>query len=358
MPTPSLARWIAAATAAAALIAAAWLSGADPSPPVRAGVTLAARPAHPPSRPTSAPVPSTVPADQPTPPRFATGLERLPPSLRDTDVSGELDVDAAGDLRVTRGVRTVFDYFLSATGEESPAVIRERLGAYLRARLNARAAAQAATLLDTYVAYKDRLAQALGGTRATTVAEIRARQLSIQALRGRTFAPDVAAAFFGDDEAHDQYALGKAALLSDPTLSPEQRAARLAELQGRLPAGARDLLAPTEQVQVLDALTAAWQARQGTPAELKAMREQVVGKPAAERLERLDRENAAWDHRVARYLRQRDALRADPTLAESTRHAQVESLRQAAFDGGDRLRVETLERIHDSASAHAASSSR
>src|SRR5689334_7743323 len=48
----------------------------------------------------------------------------LPRSLQDTQVDGGLAADANGHLIVAPGVRALFDYFLSATGEESPQIIR------------------------------------------------------------------------------------------------------------------------------------------------------------------------------------------------------------------------------------------
>lgn len=42
----------------------------------------------------------------------------LPTSFRGTSVDGSFSVDASGNLLITRDIRNLFDYFLSAVGEE------------------------------------------------------------------------------------------------------------------------------------------------------------------------------------------------------------------------------------------------
>ena len=51
--------------------------------------------------------------------RFKTGTENMPKSLSDTEVDGALEVDAAGNLIISRSIRQVFDYFLLGKPTES-----------------------------------------------------------------------------------------------------------------------------------------------------------------------------------------------------------------------------------------------
>src|SRR6218665_2651509 len=90
----------------------------------------------------------------PLPESFVTGLEQLPNSLQGTEVDGELEVDAGGHLKITNGVRRVFDYFLSTIGEEPLETILARIKAYIRHKLPPMAAGEAEQLLDKYIAYK------------------------------------------------------------------------------------------------------------------------------------------------------------------------------------------------------------
>lgn len=291
---------------------------------------------------------------------FRTGLEALPDSLQGTEVGGELEVDAQGRLKLTRGLRVLFDYFLSASGEEPAPRQRERVRAYITQRLGGHAAAreQALALFDSYLAYKQELERALSHSRATSLADMQARLGAVGALRARHFEPEVVAAFFGEDQAYDQYTLARFAILNDASLSPAQKAARVAELRAGQPAAVRQQMDVVETAQTLETLTAAWQQRAGSPGELRELRETLVGRDAADRLESLDRQTEAWDSRVAAYLQQRAQILGDATLAESMRRQQVDALRNGAFTGAERIRIETIERIQDPAARDAASVSR
>lgn len=314
--------------------------GTPHSPPPQAAARVPERGAD----PTAAPLAPTPQTD---------GLESLPASLRGIDVPGELEEDERGNLKMTRGVRDVFDHFLAATGEEPAPQIRQRLLAYIQHRLRPVAAAQAIALMDRYIAYKDQLDSKLGGSRAGSPDDVKARMLTVRDMRRRTFDPPVVAAFFGDDEAYDQYSLDRAEILADKTLSPQQAAARIAELLARQSPQFRQQRDALEMVQTLDTLTAAWQERKGSAAELRQLREVMVGKEAATRLETLDRETETWNSRVAAYLQMRDTLRTNPALADGSRLQAAAELRDNTFSAAERVRIETLERIHDSGASNA-----
>ena len=84
---------------------------------------------------------------------FVTGLERLPASLKGTQVDGEIIIDENKQLVVTEGLRRLFDYFLSALGEENEAVIATRVERYIRHHTPEPAASQAVAIFGNYVAY-------------------------------------------------------------------------------------------------------------------------------------------------------------------------------------------------------------
>ncbi len=280
-------------------------------------------------------------------PTFKTGLEGLPRSLEGTEVAGDLREDERGQLVVNRGVRDVFDYFLSSRGEQPDAVLDARIRAYVKHRLGAPAAQQALALLDAYLGYlqqQDILATQAGG--AATM-DIRDRMTTLDRLRARSFTPDVVQAFFEQEQRYDQYTVDKVAVFNDTSLTPVQKAAKLKALRMALPADLQANLDATEVAQSLHTVTQEWRQRGGTAPELRIIRESVVGKDAADRLESLDRETQEWDARMQAYLQARAAILADVSLAESTKQERVHALRMAGFSSGEQLRVETLERIAD-----------
>lgn len=284
---------------------------------------------------------------KPTGSNFRTGLEDLPASLRGTDVDGSLEEDAAGNLKITRGVRNLFDYFLSARGEQPDAVLQDRMRAYIRSHLKTTAAQQALSLMTSYLTYMQQLDEAMKAMPADNLDALKARLAAIERMRAANFAPDVVTAFFGEDSMYDHYSLDKLGVMADASLSPLQKAARLKELRQALPAEMRDNMGAAEQVQVLNDVTAQWKQTSGNAAELRAIRESMVGRPATDRLEALDREEHAWTERVSSYLRARTDLINDPTLADAVKQQRIAALRNSSFTGPDQIRAAALERIAD-----------
>lgn len=281
---------------------------------------------------------------------FVTGVEGLPASLQGTEVDGELEVDAAGHLRITGGIRRLFDYFLSAVGEEPVETIIKRIRAYLRHKLPAGAAAEAERLLDSYIGYKrglDALPQVAAGAGQVDIEAVRRQMQQVQALRSQFFNPEVIAAFFGDEDTYDRYTLDRLAILQDKALTAAQRAARLAALEQQLPEQMRESIKVINQVQNLEALTQDWKKRGGSAAELRQIRESMVGAEATDRLEALDRDNAQWDQRMNGWLAERAAILANQGLSEQDRQAQLASLRNSRFSEAERVRVQSLELMHD-----------
>lgn len=295
---------------------------------------------------------SSHPADSRIDPStFISGLEGLPASLRDTEVDGELEVDANGRLKITNGIRRVFDYFLSATGEESLESLLARIRAYIRHKLPSGPAAEAEKLLDAYVSYKrglENIQQAVApGSQQIDISAVRRQMAEVQALRTQYFSQEVITAFFGDEDAYDHYTLARMDVLQNKQLSASARAQQLAELERQLPTSLQESLKTINQYQNLQALTQDWQTRNGSPAELRQIRESLVGPEAADRLENLDKERALWGQRMNAWLGERGSILSNINLSEQDRLRQVDIARQQRFQPEEIVRVQSLERMHD-----------
>lgn len=284
------------------------------------------------------------------PSSFTIGTESLPGSLQGTEADGELEVDANGHLKITNGVRRVFDYFLSAVGEEPLDSLVARIRAYLRHKLPAMAATEAEQLLDSYLNYKrglEAVQQVQAGGSTLDLDAVRRQMQQVQALRTQFFTPEVITAFFGDEDVYDRYTLARLEVMQNKSLTATQRAQQLSGLDDMLPAAMRESLKVVNQVQDLEALTQDWKRRGGSAAELRQIRESVVGPEASDRLEALDQERAGWDQRMGAWHKERQAILATTSLSETDRQRQVAELRGQRFSEAERVRVESLEHMYD-----------
>ena len=299
-----------------------------------------------PRSPSPAEAPRAAAAAAPSPARPAlaagTGAEppgALPGSLEGTEPDGAIAADPAGHLVIDRELRRLFDHFLIATGEEPLAAIRARIAAVLRARLPAGAAAEAEAILDRYLAYREAARQLSPGS------DPRAGLGQIHDLRARMFAPEVARAFFADEEAATYAALDRRDAMLDPALSDVERARRLAEIDARLPDAVREAraaaTAPIDELHREQAMRAAG----ASDAQIAAARTAAFGAEAAARLADLDRARAAWDARLARFRAARAALIADSRLDDAERGRRIAELVAGSFTPEERIRVEALDRI-------------
>jgi lipase chaperone LimK len=281
------------------------------------------------------------PAALPAAPAGAQAREPLPPlpaSLHDTEIDGDLVVDGGGRFVVTVETRRLFDYFLSATGEEPDDVIVERIRAVIDDRLPPGAAAQARQLLDRYMDYRAR-ARVLfeSGDEAE---DLEKRLDLVRDLRRRVFGDEDARALFHDDEERAHFAAEAQRRLADPNLTQDQRRMAVEDLETQMPESLRAdrdaALGPARLARDESALRNAG----GSPEEIRALRESRFGKEAADRLEELDRKRAEWQQRLDAYRNERAAIEADPSLSPEQRRQRLEDLRASRFDEREAMRVE------------------
>ena len=271
----------------------------------------------------------------------ATARRSLPPSLAGTVADGELAVDESGRLVVTRETRRFFDYFLAGGGEEGVGRARARLVAEVRKRLPVSAVPEAIGLLDRYLAYRRR------ARLAEQAPDVGARVSLLHALREQALGAEAARAFFADEEAADEAAIERARISADPSLDAAERGRRAARLEERLPEPVREAraqaLAPLRLMQDEERLRASG----ASPAEIRALRERSFGAEAADRLEDLDRQRAAWQRRLDDYREARDAIARSDSLDAGARDRAIETLRAERFTPEERLRVVALDRIRE-----------
>jgi len=321
------------------LAAALVIRRRGPAPPARPAPPVEVLRTEPPAAPPR-PAPPPAPSGRVEPPAA------LPGSLAGTEPDGAIRADDAGHLVIDLELRRLFDHFLIASGEEPIATIRARIVAVLHARLPATAEAEATAILDRYLAYRD-AARQLSPPPAP-----RAGLGQLHDLRARMFAPEVARAFFADEEAATYAAFDRRDALLDPALSPAERERRLAEIDARLPAAARDArAAATAPIDELNREQAMRAAGAGDD-QIAAARTAAFGPEAAARLAELDRSRAAWDARLARFRAARAQLLADPGLDDAERNRRIAELLASSFTPEERIRVEALDRIAAERAGH------
>lgn len=271
-------------------------------------------------------------------------LATLPPSFRGTEVDGRLEVDAAGNLIISREVRHLFDYFLAAIGEEPLERTIQRLQEYLVATLQVPARDQALALLDQYLDYKEQLVQLEQDLpQLSSLDALRQREAAVQALRKRIFTQEAHQAFFAHEEGYNRFTLERLAIRQDPDLDDEARATALDRLRAALPEDLQAHVLPQLQQELRVQIERL--GPDATPAQVRRVRQQLVGAEATRRLEALDLQRLQWHQRLDDYRAERKRIEEHPGMSAPEREAAIRRLVEERFDERERLRLEAAEHL-------------
>ncbi len=292
-----------------------------------------------------------TPSVSPAPPDArptATATAGAPPmavsSLAGTTPDGGASASADDQLILDPALIRLFDYYLSTVGERPIADIRAQVERDLDTRLKPHAARQAKDVLARYFDFK----QALRDLKPRKVASarsvdtLRAALRSMQALRATYFDPGEVQALFAHADDDANAALQRMAIEQDPALDEAQRQARLAALDAALPA---DVRAAREAPLAIGRLQDAAQrirAQGGSEDDVYRMRAAATSPEAANRLADLDRDEAAWQARIATYREQRGSVLAQPG-SDADRQAAMSDLRNRLFTPDEQRRLAAYE---------------
>lgn len=268
--------------------------------------------------------------------------ERLPASLAGTSVpAGWVRVDAHGELVPTAALRQMFEYYLSALGEESLSQLVARIEQTLSV-LEQPARRQALETLGNYLDYKLAVSDLEAGYGSPGDAlDMQRRMEEIHALRRTWLDSATAEAFFAQDEAIDRFQVEKLRITRNADLTDQQRQAALEQAEAGLP---EPLQRARRETRRFAEYERARQELADDPAALQAWRQQAFGAETAQRLAAVEREQDDWARRWQAYSEQREILMASG-LAGPELETALERLRNQRFDEQERIRAQALDSI-------------
>ncbi len=259
-----------------------------------------------------------------------------PRSLQGADADGEVGWNSDGTVRLDRGLRRRFDFLLAALGEVTLGQVRARLEGDVASVAPPERAARVMEVFNRYVSYLERVSH-LGGT---TDVE---RLVELHALRVQALGPEMARAFFEDEEETDARTLDRRAVLERSDLGESARAAALAAVEERRPRPEREALERGALVQETLTQTAALEASGATPEQKQEARAARFGTTTAGRLADLDAERARWSARVDAFRRARDTVMADEALDDDSRRRSLGAILEHDFSAPEQRRIRALE---------------
>jgi lipase chaperone LimK len=331
----------ALAVAAAVALVALRFDGNDPAT-LTADTTASASRGTPDAAPDSAPqataTPGTAAGRDPVP-AVAADIPDLPTSLQGTESDGGVTLDANGRLVPDLALRRLFDHYLSSIGERSIDEIRALLAARLDQITTPEGKRQAQAVFERYLRYLEAVDSSAARLEALALRE---RLAMLRDLRRQHLGSEMAGAFFGAEEAYQQYTLDSRELADDAALTADERSARQRELTAALPEAVRQPLLEQQRVETDLADALAIDTLASDADERHRLRVQRYGEEAAARLELLDRERAAWDARVAAYQAERARL---APLDAARRQTALDEYLSRNFSEAEQRRIRSLQDV-------------
>ena len=285
----------------------------------------------------------------------------LPSSLLGSTLPLTLDVNEDGDLVINKKIQHLFDFYLSAMGEEGLDMIVARIKHSLKLQLVDPALTQALSILTGYLQYLNEVTaikqQFEQGIDPDNVGEyalenvIEVREMVLDA-RVTYLDLDVIDAFFGQSDEYETYMLSVASINKNSELSTVEKQSAKAELDTTAPAwlltqqhNANQLNQYREQYQTL-------QAQGASQTELQDFTQQSFSPEVVDRLSELDAQRQQWQVKLDEYREQLAVITTHSAYYNSDSEQQqleIAQLREVYFTPQEIKRVRALDSI-DSAS--------
>jgi lipase chaperone LimK len=243
-------------------------------------------------------------------------------------------------------LRRLFDYYLSAVGEQNLPAITQQIQTELDQRLKPAQSKKARRLLDLYLSFRHALVdlEAKPALAGTAVSAIRQRMLAQQDLRTQYFSAAEIDGMFGFEDLMDADAVARLEITQNAKLSAAQKQQQLAAMDAAMSPALRAEREASQVVLRVEQRATDMRAKGASDDEIYRMRAKEFDAGAASRLADLDREEAAWAQRIATYLEARSAVLKSQANATATERQQaIAQLQQSMFNEDERRRLAAYE---------------
>jgi len=272
----------------------------------------------------------------------------LPTSLRNTPMPEHLEINDDGSLIINKKILHLFEFYLSAIGEESLELIISRIKSNLREQLTSQALDEALHILAGYLQYRNEITalkqeynQAVGAHEYAFEHVINARSELIEA-RWRFLSKDVIAAFFAQEDQYENYMLGIATISKDNSLSKVQKDDAIELLNAQAPSWLIEQQNTANQLNKYRQRYSELVSRGASDSEVRILREQEFSTDVSDRLSTLDTQRSDWQQRLNDYRVELVTILAiEPD--HQAQQAMVDELRSRHFTAQETRRVIALD---------------
>ncbi|KXO14300.1 lipase modulator protein [Moritella sp. JT01] len=285
----------------------------------------------------------------------------LPSSLLGSTLPLTLDVNESGELIINKKIQHLFDFYLSAMGEESLDIIVTRIKHSLTSQLVDPALTQSVDILTGYLQYLNEVSaikqqfeqdidpENIGEYALENVIQVREMVLD---ARASYLDSNVIDAFFGQADEYEDYMLSLAMINKNNELDTAEKQSAKAELDAAAPAW---LLAQQRNANQLNTYRDQYKTLQeqgASQTELQDFTQQSFSPEVADRLATLDEKRQQWQVKLDEYREQLAVITARATYNNNDNDSdseqqqlEITQLRKVYFTPQEIKRVSALDGI-------------
>lgn len=279
-------------------------------------------------------------------------LASLPASLKDSQLPSSLDIDNNGDLIVNMKVKNLFEFYLSAMGEDTLEDCIARIRHNLQGQLSFAALSQATEILEGYIQYRNHIGEIKndfmarypqGSYQIATVKEMKDVARESRSL----FLSEVAInAFYQKEDEYDEVMLERVAIKSNNSLSKEEKISLLNNLKDNSPQWMLEQEKQATLISTVQKQETTIRENGGTQEDVQALRVESYGEEAAANLHKLDLSRAKWNERVEAYRNEAAPALNSNQYSKQEQHQILNDLRHQYFTGPELIRIQSLDKIY------------
>lgn len=286
--------------------------------------------------------------------RFPDIFYEIPPaSLADSPAPAALQMTESGELIINQRIRELFEYYLSASGEEPLQNIIARIKHAMAAQLDPSAYAEAEEILEGYLQFRNNSGDIINRYNEEASADTDKLALlfemkqAIRQSRSDYLPSEAIESFFAEEDAYDTYMHGKASILSNTALNEEEKGQELQLLELGTPQSVIASDKASRQISNLRQQESKMRDEGAGDDAINALRERELGAESAERLARLDEKRRDWDTRMDTYRKELRVLETADEYPPEEKEWLTEQLRAQHFSEQESIRVRALDNIRN-----------
>lgn len=275
----------------------------------------------------------------------------LPQSLADSPPPSALDTNMQGELIINMKVKRLFEFYLSAMGEETLEECILRIRHALAQQLADDALATGLDLLEGFLQYQNHIGQikndfsARYNDQTYNLERIKEMKHTVRDSRSLFLSPEASTAFYKQEDEYDDYMIKKVAIRANRELTAEQKQIEYKRLNSESPTWISQQEQQASLINTVQTQEKALRENGVDESAIHELRVESYGELAAQNLATLDENRAQWASRVSHYRLESEQILSNSSYTQTEKNQLLQDIRQQHFSGTELIRISALDKI-------------